>query len=88
MSSNMIPQAAPAESFGEIQDVVNRPRDLAQEGRRQARQRPLNQAVVIDSAELVDEQVGGVSQPAGGRDADAERLGILHEVRGERDDER
>ncbi len=56
-----------------------------QEGGRQTRQRLLIQAAIIDSTELVDEQVGGASQPAGGRDADAERLGILREVRGERD---
>ena len=40
---------------GEIQDVSNGLRDLAQDCRRQAQQRPLNQATVIDGTELVDE---------------------------------
>jgi hypothetical protein len=49
---------------GEIEYVANGLSDFVKEGRRDARQRALNQAAVIDGAHLVNEQVRSLSQPA------------------------
>ena len=53
----------------------------------QAGQRPSHEAAIIDSPELVHEQIGRLPQTSGSRDPDAKGLGVVDQARSEGDDQ-
>ena len=64
---------------GQAEDLADGLVHAGHEGPGQAGERPLDEAAVVDGAELIDEEIRRPAQALGRGDADAEGLGVVEE---------
>lgn len=75
-------------SLREIEHILDGAGNGSELYGRKAGERSINQAAVVDGAQLVHQEVGFLAEFALGRDANPERVRVIHQLGREGNDER
>ena len=71
----------------EVEDFGDGLLNQSHEGCREFGHEALHQTAIVDGAQLVDQQIGVSAQTVCCRNTKAKRLGVVHQVGGEGDDQ-